>query len=121
MSKPALKRPAVQRTEWGAPLSWVDTGGGKLHPRACPHGVPPGERCRGCIRDGLVRLATYTILLAPSDCNDSPTPREYQATSPDDALDVWAQDMGYASWADWLMAPRGEVAVVAPDGTRTLR
>lgn len=63
----------------------------------------------------------YTILLAPSDCNDHPIPREYQAASPDDALDVWAQDVGYDSWADWTDAPRGEVAIVAPDGTRTLR
>ena len=121
MSKPDPKRPTVPRTEWGAPLSWIDTGGGKLHPKACPHGAPPGDRCRACIRDGLVRLDTYTILLAPSDCNDNPIPREYQATSPDDALNVWAQDEGHDSWAGWPNAPRGEVTIVAPNGSRTLR
>lgn len=75
MSKPDPKRPTVPRTEWGAPLSWIDTGGGKLHPQACLYGVRPGDHCPGCARSGLAHPA----------------------------------------------APRGDVAIVAPNGSRTLR
>lgn len=63
---------------------------------------------------------THTIHIAPSDINDRPTPRTYEAASPAAALDAWARDEGHDSWDDWPDAPRGEVSVVA-DGKVVVR
>lgn len=46
---------------------------------------------------------------------------EYEAATPDDALDEYAKDQGEDSWASWEKAPKDDVVVLGSDGTRTLR
>jgi hypothetical protein len=46
---------------------------------------------------------------------------EYEAPTPDAALDAYAEDVGEESWASWAEAPRDEVVVIGADGSRTLR